>query len=87
MKHSQETIELIKMAKQTNNMPVFMFAVNGLQKQSFEIYGKIKSKEEIMKTFHNSIIKAMTFTGGNKYLTFKQYMDNWKTVKKITKNT
>ena len=86
MKHSEETIELIKMAKQTNNMPVLMFAVNNLQKQSFEIYGKTKSKEEIMKIFHNSI-KAMTFTGGNKYLTFKRYMDNWKTVKKITKNT
>lgn len=86
MTHSQETIELIKMAKQTNNMPVFMFAVNNLQKQSFEIYGKTKSKEEIMKTFHNSI-KAMTFTGGNKYFIFKQYMDNWKIVKKITKNT
>ena len=87
MKHSQETIELIKMAKQTNNMPVFMFAVNGLQKQSFEISGKIKSKEEIMKTFHNSIKKTMTFTRENEYFIFKQYMDNWKTIKKITKNT
>lgn len=83
---TREIIELVKLAKKTKTMPTFMFAINTVENDYLKYNGIPKPKEEIIRNFHQELVKTGKFTGLNFENMYLQTMNNWKLFKNV-KNT